>query len=334
MKSAKLTLAIETSCDDTSVAIVDQDYQVLSQFSQTQIEPQEFGGVVPELAARAHLRVIIPLLQKNLGAVNLKPKDISQIAYTVKPGLKGSLMVGSITAQTIAKAWKIPAIPVDHILGHALSFRLNSPQIANTELFPVLALVVSGGHTQIMQIDFNPKLSYQIVGQTLDDAVGECLDKIAKMLGLGFPGGPAIQKQAMKGDSKSFHWPIPKIENPFNFSFSGIKTAVLRELQREQGIAGNSNQIPDPNKFSNKYINNISASVQNHLVDELIRKFTLVQEQFPYRTLTIGGGVSANTLLRETLLLKFPDIIFPDLAYTTDNAAMIAVPAILDTHRS
>lgn len=329
MKSAKLTLAIETSCDDTSVAIVDQDYRVLSQFSQTQIEPQDFGGVVPELAARAHLRLIIPLIEKNLTKSKLKKDNIDQIAYTAQPGLKGSLLIGTVTAKTIAKVWKIPAIPVDHILGHALSFLLNSSKVTHSELFPVLALVVSGGHTQIMHIELNPKLSYQILGQTLDDAVGECLDKIAKMLGLGFPGGPAIQKHAAMGESSSYSWPIPKIENPFNFSFSGIKTAVLRELQREQGIASNSNQLPDPTLFSDQYISNIASSIQSHLVTELVRKLALASEKYPHHTLTIGGGVSANALLRKTLAIKFPKIIIPDLAYTTDNAAMIAVPALL-----
>jgi len=324
-KKKMIILGIETSCDETSAAVVRianyglriTDCEILSNivFSQIAIH-KKYGGIVPEVAARNHVKNIIPVIDLAFKKARVTPKDIDRIAVTYGPGLITSLMVGVEAARNLAYAWKKQIIAVDHIKGHIYAAWLASQEfpISNFQ-FPILVLVVSGGHTELLLMK-NVK-SFKKVGQTLDDAAGEAFDKVAKMLELGFPGGPAISKLAEKGNPQAFDFPRPMIHSKdFNFSFSGLKTAVLYKNKES--------------RIKNKeYINNIAASFQQAVVDVLAHKTIKAAEKYKVKTLILGGGVAANKLLRETMRqetkrLGIPFIV-PEIKLCTDNAAPIAV---------
>ncbi|MBD3359274.1 MAG: tRNA (adenosine(37)-N6)-threonylcarbamoyltransferase complex transferase subunit TsaD [Candidatus Buchananbacteria bacterium] len=313
-------LAIETSCDETAVAVLEikgQNYQVLANLVSSQINiHKKYGGIVPEVAARKHVENVIPLLEK----ANINKDNIDVIGIVYGPGLITSLIVGLETAKTLSLVWQKPLVPVDHIKAHILAnlIRGNQGELLPIK-FPALALVVSGGHTSLVLMkDTN---SFQTIGQTRDDAVGEAFDKVAKLLDLGYPGGPIISQHAQKADKTAFDLPRPMIDtDDFDFSFSGLKTAVRQELA----------QIKVKDK---KVINNMAASFQQAAIDVLIAKTVKAAKKYKVKSILLGGGVSANKELRNQLSqavkkeLKWVEFWQPDLSNTTDNALMVAVGA-------
>jgi N6-L-threonylcarbamoyladenine synthase len=303
-------LGIETSCDETGVAVYDSEHGLIAQqlYSQVALHA-EYGGVVPELASRDHVRKLLPLVEETLKQGQIDKTSITGIAYTAGPGLAGALLVGACFARSLAYAWNIPAIGVHHLEGHLLSPMLENP----APQFPFLALLVSGGHTLLAQV--KQIGHYQILGESLDDAAGEAFDKTAKILGLGYPGGPALAKLANEGDPKHYHFPRPMLDRPgLDFSFSGLKTHVLHTWQA-------STQDFDTQK-------NIAASFQQAVVDVLVAKSLRAIEQTQDKTLVVAGGVGANLSLRQQLTLKAAQlgcqVFFPRIEFCTDNGAMIA----------
>ncbi len=307
-------LAIESSCDDTSAAVW-QAGKILSNVIASQRVHEAYGGVVPELASRAHQKNIIPVVSEALTQANITPKDLTAIAFTQGPGLLGSLLVGVSFAKGLALGLGLPLIAVHHMKAHILAHFIAEPM----PKFPFLCLTVSGGHTQIVQV--NSPMDMHILGETQDDAVGEAFDKTAKLLGLTYPGGPFIDKYAQQGDPKRFAFPT--VEMPaLNFSFSGIKTSFLNFLKKQTA--------QNPN-FVAENLPDICASVQYTLVDILFRKLKRAAQETNIKEIAIAGGVSANTGLRTRLqeegeLLGWHTYI-PDFQYCTDNAAMIAMAA-------
>jgi len=313
-----IILGIETSCDDTCSALVKISagkVSVLKNIVSSQANlHKKYGGVVPEMAARAHIESIIPIISETVG--NKKTK-IDAIAITTGPGLITSLHVGVETAKTISLAWKIPIIKTNHIEGHIYSCALEKNY--NQIKYPAMALVASGGHTELIAIK-NPG-KYSLVGRTRDDAAGEAFDKSAKMLSLPYPGGPEISKRALTGDPKAFEIPRPMIKDGFEFSFSGMKNAIRLLIEKEKAKS---------KKISKKTTDNICASVEQAIVDVLVEKSIKAIEKFKPKTFIIGGGVSANKKIRLEIQNRFPKnikIMFPDEKYCSDNAAMIAAGA-------
>lgn len=307
-------LAIESSCDETSAAIV-KDGKVLNNVVASQSVHQEYGGVVPELASRAHQQNIVPVVNKAMKDAGVLPKDLSAIAFTRGPGLLGALLVGTSFAKSMALALDIPLIEVNHMQAHVLAHFIEEPK----PTFPFLCLTVSGGHTQIVLV--KSPTSMEVVGQTRDDAVGEAFDKAAKMLGLTYPGGPLIDKYAKEGDPNKFDFPetaMPELD----YSFSGIKTAILYFLRDE---------LESNPEFIKENINDLSASIQRVLIDMLMNKLRKAAKQFDIKEIAIAGGVSANSGLRSALQQhkqKFGwNVYIPDFQYCTDNAGMIAMAA-------
>ncbi|MBE4704324.1 tRNA (adenosine(37)-N6)-threonylcarbamoyltransferase complex transferase subunit TsaD [Spiroplasma platyhelix] len=300
-------LAIETSCDETSVAII-KNNQILSNVISSQISlHQKYGGVVPELAARAHSENISYVLSSAIKDAKIDLAEVDYIAYTSTPGLVSCLHVGKVVADTIATYLKKPLIPCNHLFGH-----IYASLIDNQWEFPVLGLLVSGGHTQLVYL--KEHLKFEILGQTLDDAVGECYDKVGRMLGLAYPGGPEIDKLAKSGQS-TYQLPLPKNDKTLDFSFSGLKSAAAKVIQQEKGQLN---------------VANFSCSLQKTIVQTLINKLTLAIEQYQPKTVVLAGGVSANSELRANFLnlkQKYPNLNFivPKLEYCTDNAAMIGI---------
>lgn len=307
-------LAIESSCDETSAAVVENG-KVLNNIVATQSVHEKYGGVVPELASRAHQINIVPVVEQALKEVNVKTTDLSAIAFTRGPGLLGALLVGTSFAKGMALALDIPLIEVNHMQAHVLAHFINDPKPE----FPFLCLTVSGGHTQIVLV--KDYLDMQIIGETVDDAVGEAFDKSAKILGLPYPGGPLIDKYAADGDPDRFTFPETEMEG-YNFSFSGIKTAVLYFVRDE---------LKKDAQFIDKNLNDIAASVQKVLVKMLLKKLTKAAGDLKIKNIAIAGGVSANSALRESLHItgveKGWNIFIPDFQYCTDNAGMIAMAA-------
>jgi len=304
----KKILAFETSCDDTCVAVVDLKYNVLSSVVSSQSIHNKFGGVVPELASRDHLKNITQVTSLALQKASCSLEDISAIAVSVNPGLIGSLLVGVNFAKSLAYSLSKPLIALNHILGHISAIKLDFPDLKP----PFLALVVSGGHTQIVY--FESEQEYKVVGKTVDDAAGEAFDKTAKLLGLGYPGGKAIDDLAKKGNSKFVHFTraMDKKGN-YDFSFSGLKTAVM-------------NYINSCSKeFLEKNMANIAASVQESIVDSLCKKTLCYAKNYNIKTVIVTGGVSANSRLREVFGKR---AIFPQVKYCMDNAAMIGAAAV------
>lgn len=313
MTSRKLNiLGIESSCDETSVAIL-SDNEVKVNFISSQHFHKTFGGVVPELSSRAHLQIIKPLVDSALQSAKINLNEIDLITATAGPGLIGALLVGLTFAKGLSISLKKPFVAVNHIEGHIFSGFL----MEEKPEFPILVLVVSGGHTLLLYIENFSKI--YLLGTTVDDAAGEAFDKVSKLLGFGYPGGPQIEASATKGNDKSITFPIADLKGEYNFSFSGLKTSVLRFVQKNYS----DGKIPDAD------LNDISASFQKALVDALIQKTDLALNNLRVNSISLVGGVAANKRLRNEFnnladKYKIPCII-PSISYCGDNAAMIAL---------
>ena len=308
-------LAIESSCDDTAAAVLHND-KVLSNVVANQLIHTQYGGVVPELASRAHQQNIVPVIDAALRSANIKKEQLSAIAFTQGPGLMGSLLVGSSFAKSMALALEIPLIAVNHMHAHILAHFIVEEGYEKPS-FPFLALTISGGHTQIVKV--NDYFDLTIIGETTDDAVGEAFDKSAKILGLPYPGGPLVDKHAQLGNPKAFAFTKPKVPG-LNFSFSGLKTAILYFVQKKK--------LENPN-FIEENLADICASIQHTIVEILMDKLKLAVKETGIKQIAIGGGVSANSGIRKTLKeaeQKYGWKTFvPKFEYTTDNAAMIGI---------
>ncbi len=318
-------LGIESSCDETAAAIIEDGQKVLSNVVVSQIDIHaEYGGVIPEIAARSHIEAVNPVIKKALKDANLTIDDVDAIAVTHTPGLVGSLLVGTLAARTLAVLHDKPFYPTHHLKSHIYANWLSG---YNPE-FPLLAAVVSGGHTQIIYMERHDH--FEIIGSTRDDAIGECFDKVAKILGLPYPGGPNIAKKAEQGDPDKYHLPIPKV-NGLDFSFSGIKTAVLRAVQNELSlpITTPSRELKD--HLTEQQIADFAASFQKTAVNIIVKKLAKARELHPEtKSILLAGGVSANELLRTELHKAFDkecQVYVPEFKYSTDNGAMVASAA-------
>jgi N6-L-threonylcarbamoyladenine synthase len=304
-------LGIESSCDETSVAIISDD-RLTANLISSQDFHSKYGGVIPELSSRAHLQIVIPLVKDALKQSGLVLKDINLICATAGPGLIGALLVGLTFSKGLSYSLKKPFVPVDHVEGHIYSGFLMSSKPE----FPYLCLVVSGGHTLLVLV--NSFTEIKLLGTTVDDAAGEAFDKVAKMLGMSYPGGPEIQNAALQGDMNKINFPVADTKNPYDFSFSGLKTAVLRYIQKN---------YPD-NKIPVNDLNDIAASFQKAVVEALIKRTEKAVKKFDISSISLAGGVAANKNLREAfteLSKKYnKKIVIPDNQFCGDNAAMIA----------
>ncbi|MFT4754358.1 MAG: N6-L-threonylcarbamoyladenine synthase [Salibacteraceae bacterium] len=321
MSAPVIILGIESSCDDTSASVIIDGVKYSNVISNQTVH-EEFGGVVPELASRAHQQNIVPTVQKALKEAGVVPHQLSAIGYTRGPGLLGSLLVGSSFAKGFALSLAIPLIEVNHMQAHILAhFVKEKNGESNIPKFPFLCLTVSGGHTQIVKV--NNHFEMILLGQTKDDAAGEAFDKIAKIMGLGYPGGPMIDKLAQEGNPLAFEFPRSKMQG-LNFSFSGLKTAVLYFLQKE--VAKNPDFV-----MQNKA--DICASVQYTIVQTLLSKIKRAVKETSVSRVAVAGGVSANSGLRNELVTLGAknnwEIFVPRFEYTTDNGAMIGIAAYL-----
>lgn len=308
-------LAIESSCDDTSAAVLKND-RVLSNIVANQEVHAKYGGVVPELASRAHQQHIVPVVQQALTRAGISKEELSAIAFTRGPGLMGSLLVGTSFAKSMALGLNIPLLAVNHMQAHILAHFIQDESQKIPE-FPFLCLTISGGHTQIVKVDKN--LNFEVLGETIDDAVGEAYDKSAKILGLPYPGGPLIDKYAQLGNPKAFQFSKPKVAG-LNFSFSGLKTAILYFIQKQEK--------ENPN-FIKEHLNDICASIQYTIVDILIDKLKKAVKETEITQIAIAGGVSANSEIRKKLQVAEKHwgwkTYVPKFEFTTDNAAMIGI---------
>ena len=304
-------LAIESSCDDTSAAVLDGDL-LLSNMIASQKVHEMYGGVVPELASRAHMQNIVPVVDAALKTAGIGKEKLDAIAFTRGPGLLGSLLVGVSFAKALSLALHVPLVEVNHLEAHVLSHFLRTPQYHHAPSFPFLCLLVSGGHTQILKVESPSR--FAVLGGTIDDAAGECIDKAAKIMGLGYPGGPVIDRMAKEGNPKAFKIARPRIPG-LDFSFSGLKTSFLY-------------MVRDHLK-ENQNVNDLCASVQAAVVDSLMEKLVLASRQTGIRQVAIGGGVSANSLLRSRMeegQEKYGwEAFVPPFSFTTDNAAMVGM---------
>ncbi len=302
-------IGIETSCDETGIAIYDGQRGLLAHVLHSQVALHaEYGGVVPELASRDHVRKVLPLLRQVMAQADTRAADIQGVAYTAGPGLVGALLVGAAIGRSLAWAWGVPAVAIHHMEGHLLAPLLEE----NPPDFPFVALLVSGGHTQLVQVDGVGR--YHILGESLDDAAGEAFDKTAKLLGLGYPGGPALARLAASGDPQRFHFPRPMTNRPgLDFSFSGLKTQAVNTVK----------QYTDDQARAD-----IASAFQEAVVDTLAIKCQRALRETGLQRLVVSGGVSANTLLRERLRDMAHEmgaqVYYPRLEFCTDNGAMIA----------
>ena len=308
-------LGIESSCDDTAAAVL-HNGKILSNVVATQEVHQKYGGVVPELASRAHQQNIVPVIHEALTRAGITKEDLSAIAFTRGPGLMGSLLVGTSFAKSLSLGLNIPLLDINHMQAHILAHFIEEQDFKKPQ-FPFLALTISGGHTQIVKVSDYFKM--EVIGETLDDAVGEAFDKSAKILGLPYPGGPLVDKNAQKGNPKAFPFPKPKVEG-LNFSFSGLKTSILYFIQK---------QLKEDPKFLEKNLEDICASIQYTIINILMDKLKKAVKQTGIKEIAIAGGVSANSGIRKTLheaQEKYGwKTYIPKFEYTTDNAAMIAI---------
>ncbi|MEO8766134.1 MAG: tRNA (adenosine(37)-N6)-threonylcarbamoyltransferase complex transferase subunit TsaD [Ginsengibacter sp.] len=309
-------LAIESSCDETAASVC-RDGTILSNIIYSQEVHRQYGGVVPELASRAHLQAIIPVVDEALLTANVSLDEIDAFAFTQAPGLIGALLVGAAFAKSLSLACDKPLIAVHHMQAHVMANLIKTPQKNNTPAFPFLCLTVSGGHTQIVLCE--DYLKMKVIGHTLDDAAGEAFDKSAKILGLPYPGGPLIDKYASEGNPGKYKFPEPKIKG-LNFSFSGLKTAILYFIRDEK--------IKDE-KFIEDNIADICASIQSRIVSILLNKLKKAANETGIKNICIAGGVSANRGLRRSFEKVGIDegwnTYIPPFEYCTDNAAMIAI---------
>jgi len=307
-------LGIESSCDDTAASVI-HNGRILSNIVANQKIHEAYGGVVPELASRAHQQNIVPVVHHALQKANITKDQLHAIAFTRGPGLMGSLLVGTSFAKSLAYGLNIPLIDVNHMQGHILAHFIDEEGF-NKPPFPFLAMTISGGHTQIVRVD--SYFNMTVIGETIDDAVGEAFDKSGKILGLGYPAGPEIDKRAKLGNPKAFKFTKPKVDG-LNFSFSGLKTAILYFIQ---------NQVKANPDFIEENLNDICASIQYTIIEILIDKLKLAVKQTGIKHIAIGGGVSANSGIRQVLKdgeQKFGWTTYvPKFEFTTDNAAMIA----------
>ncbi|MBA7494165.1 tRNA N6-adenosine threonylcarbamoyltransferase [subsurface metagenome] len=309
-----LILGIETSCDETAAAVVENGKKILSNVVASQVDlHRKFWGIVPEIASRKHLELIIPIIKESLGEARIKLKDLDAVAATYGPGLLGSLLVGLIVAKGLAYALELPFIGINHLEAHFYANFLSYPEI----VLPLVGLIISGGHTELIYL--SKEREYEILGTTRDDAVGEAFDKVARILDLGYPGGPVIEKMAEKGNPQSIDLPLTHFKNnSLDFSFSGIKTAVLyyvKDLERKKAPVSTAD---------------IAASFQLKIAQMLSKNLFKVACLKKVKQIIFGGGVSANLFLRSFLEKEKPDhikIFFPPLELCTDNAAMVAACA-------
>ena len=310
-------LGIESSCDNTSAAIIRDGY-MLSNIIANQDVHQQYGGVVPELASRAHQQNIIPVVDRALKVANISPNEIDGIAFTRGPGLMGSLLVGSSFAKGLSLSLNVPLLEINHLHAHILAnFILENDVTNNVPSFPFLCLLVSGGHTQLIVV--KDYLSMEIIGQTIDDAAGEAFDKCAKILGLPYPGGPVIDKLAKTGNCSAFSFAKPRMEG-YNYSFSGLKTSFLYFLR---------DKLKEDPDFIQLHQNDLCASLQKTILDILMEKLILASTELGINEIALAGGVSANSALRSELALEAKihqwKHYIPAFKFTTDNAAMIAI---------
>lgn len=324
-KKADIILGIESSCDDTSAAVLRDEY-LLSSVIASQKVHEKWGGVVPELASRAHLMNIVPVVDQALQQAGVTMEDVSAIAFTRGPGLLGSLLVGTSYAKGLAIATGKPLVEVNHLQGHILSCLVKEEGKENiVPDFPFLTLLVSGGHTQIVKVCGH--FEFEILGQTIDDAVGEAFDKCSKMMGLGYPGGPIVDRLAKEGDCNRFKFNLPHIQG-LDYSFSGIKTSLLYFLR---------DQLKENPDFIEENKADICASFQKALIDILMKKLILAVKQTGIRQVAIGGGVSANSGLRNRIAEEGKkrgwQTFIPEFRFTTDNAAMIAISGLYKYRR-
>lgn len=326
-------LAIETSCDETSVSVVKDGIHILSLVTNSQIDiHRAFGGVVPEVAARSHIEVMLPVVQQALDEAHASWDDIDAIAVTQGPGLMGALLIGVLTARTLAWTLNKPLYAVHHILGHIYANWISkgpdysTPYPSRPPEFPILALAVSGNHCQIMYGESHD--SWKVIGRTQDDAVGEAFDKAAKVLGLPYPGGPSIAKLAENGNLEKYKLPTPQVSEKYNFSFSGLKTALLRAIQKECGVAHDFPSFELAGRLNEVQKADFAASFQHTAINYLVAKTKLAFEEFNPKTVIIGGGVAASLPLRQALSSALPlKIDYAPQILCTDNAAMIAARA-------
>jgi N6-L-threonylcarbamoyladenine synthase len=305
-----LILAIETSCDETSVAIVEGGTRVLSNVVSSQIEIHApFGGVVPEVASRAHLETLEPVLRKAFDDADVAPSDLAAVAATNGPGLIGALLIGVTAAKTLALAWDKPYVGVNHLEGHLFAAFLERPDIE----VPMITMLVSGGHTSIVYV--KDRGDYEVVGSTIDDAAGEAFDKVARYLGLGYPGGPVIDRMAQVFEGEPIRFPRGLMDGSLDFSFSGMKTAVINYVRKHPDTPNDS----------------LASGFQEAVVDVLVTKCMQAIEQYGVQAACLGGGVAANSLLRERFAAACQargiDGLVPSRQFCTDNAAMIAAAA-------
>jgi len=316
-------LGIESSCDDTAASVIHNGV-VLSNVVATQDIHKEYGGVVPELASRAHQQNIVPVVQLAIRKANIDKKQLNAIAFTRGPGLMGSLLVGTSFSKSLAMGLGISLIAVNHMQAHILAHFIKDKE-QSAPNFPFLALTISGGHTQIVKV--SDYFTMEVIGQTLDDAVGEAFDKSAKLLGLPYPGGPLIDKFAQAGNPMAFKFPKPKVR-PLDFSFSGLKTAVLYFVERNTKLQAN---------FISENMKEICASLQYTIVDYLMDKLKNAVKETGIKEVAIGGGVSANSGIRNALKNAEKELGWtthiPKFEYCTDNAAMIAIVGELKYHQ-
>lgn len=364
-------LAIESSCDETAAAVVEDGSKILSNVVVSQVDIfAAYGGVIPEVAARSHLEVILPVIHKALDDARLTKDDIDAIAVTHTPGLMGSLLIGTLTARVLAILWGKPLYAVHHLKSHiyanwlgettaaqisasadallgrgmsntassATPVSLNSAtaEVFHNEIkFPLLALVVSGGHTQIIYMRGHNQ--FEIIGTTRDDAVGECFDKVAKILGLPYPGGPSIDKIALHGNAEAYELPHPKVKG-LDFSFSGLKTAVLRAVQAELGLPITTPSYELKEHLTEQQKADFAASFQKTACDILVEKLEMALEEHPeVKTLVVAGGVSASEALRRKVIESFSsvsggnlEVYFPERKFAGDNAAMVGAAAYFE----
>jgi N6-L-threonylcarbamoyladenine synthase len=322
-------LGIETSCDETAAAVVEDGYKLLSNAVASSMDLHvQYGGVVPEIAARSHIEAITPAIEQALEEASCSWDDIDAIAVTYGAGLGGSLLIGVLAARTLAITFQKPLYAINHVEAHVYANFLTSTSLLGYQMrseqpeFPILAIIVSGGHSQLVM--FRDHFDYTLLGQTQDDAIGEAFDKVAKMLGLPYPGGPSVSKAAVQGDPNKYKFPKAKM-GKYDFSFSGPKTAVLRQAQAEIGERYDFPSIKLPERLSDAQKADIAASFQRTAIETIVDKAKLAYEEYQPKSVVIAGGVAANQELRSQLAETIPSPIqFPDLKLCTDNGAMTA----------
>lgn len=307
-------LALESSCDETAASVNKNGLEVLANVVSSQVDlHKKFGGVVPEIASRKHLELLLPVIDQALEEAEIEFADLDAVASTYGPGLVGGLLVTLTAAKTISLALNIPLIGVNHIAGHIYANFIDNPEIEK----PLLCLTISGGHTDLLY--FEDLRGYQILGRTIDDAAGEAFDKISRFIGLGYPGGPAIEKAAYSGDRRAIDFPRADLGESYNFSFSGLKTAVMNYVNNEEQRGNKIN------------INDLAASFQEAVVDSLASNLIQAVKEYDVESVVLSGGVAANQRLREVIAERLEeynlDLYYPPLELCTDNAAMIGAVA-------